>query len=169
MDAPAGGGLPGAPVQALGSQIEGLVEVLGAGLAANDGPAGTAGDLDVLAAPVLSGISLVLELDIRADDLLVVTLDLGQLLGHMLSVVVRDHHVAPSDDDFHPVHGCAATSVHSASTTVGRRLDRSGSILRVRPDGYASGSGPSDVRRHCRDVPDASAMRRMYVGCGARR
>ena len=96
------GGLAEPPLEALGGQVERLVEVLGAGLAAHDRPAGAAGDLDVLAAAVLARIALVLQLDVRPDDLVVVAFQLGELLTDVCSVMIRDHDVAPADDDLHP-------------------------------------------------------------------
>ena len=63
------GGLPEAALEPLGRDVERLVEVLGAGLAAHHRAAGAAGDLDVLAAPVLPWVAFVLQFDVGADDL----------------------------------------------------------------------------------------------------
>jgi hypothetical protein len=54
-----------------------------------------------------------LKLNICSDDLVVVSFDLGELLGHVLSVVIRHDHVAATDDDLH---------THSSSHTTSSRL-----------------------------------------------
>src|SRR6185312_9217358 len=99
VDAAPVGGLPEAPLEPVGREVEGLVEVLGARFAADHRAAGPAGDLDVLAAAVLSWVLLVMEFDVGPNDLAVVAFEFAQLLRDVLPVVIRHHDVAASDDD----------------------------------------------------------------------
>ena len=133
MDAAAVGRLPEPALEPVGRDVEGLVEVLGAGLAAHHRTAGTAGDLDVLAAAVLPRVLLVLEFDVGSDDLVVVTFQLRQFLGDVLPVVIGNGDVAASDDD---LHVATRDSFHATSTMLGTR--RSGA-------GEASGAWPKRV------------------------
>ena len=81
--------------------VQGAVEVGGAGLRADHRATRVARDLDALAVIGLSRIALVKQLDVDADELVVVTLDLRQLVGDMLPVMIGHLDVAALDDDVH--------------------------------------------------------------------
>ena len=108
------GGLTESPFELVGGNIERLVEVLGTSLAAHDRAAGTAGDLDVLAAAVLPPVAFVMQFDVCADDLLVISLDLAELLRDVKPEMVRDLDVAPVH---HNLHG-ASTVDHGVAPTL---------------------------------------------------
>ena len=112
VDAAAVSGLPEPPLEAVGRDVEGLVEVFGARLAADHGAARAAGDLDMLTAAGLPGVLLVMQFDVSANDLLVVAFDLGEFVGDVCAVVIRHDDVATPDDDLHATRGC----VHATST-----------------------------------------------------
>jgi hypothetical protein len=121
VHAAAVGSLPEPALEALGSKVEGLVEILCAGLGADDRAACAAGDFDVLAAAVLAWILLVLEFDVSANDLVVVSLQFPELLSDVLPVMVGHNHVAPTNHDFHPACGGTASwfagRVHATSSS----------------------------------------------------
>jgi hypothetical protein len=65
-----------------------------------------AGDLDPLAPVGLTGVLLVRELDVEADDAGVQPFRGGELRGDVVPEVVRDLHVAAFDDDVHAASSC---------------------------------------------------------------
>src|SRR5918999_1838011 len=86
---------------AAGASTSGIVAVLafathaaGRGLGADDRSPGEAGDLHPLAAVGLARILLVEELDIDADDLIVIALDLAELVADQHPIVVGHLDVA---------------------------------------------------------------------------
>ncbi|MGH8862697.1 MAG: hypothetical protein ACRDVG_15940, partial [Jatrophihabitantaceae bacterium] len=64
-----------------------------------------------------------LQLDVGSDDLVVVALEFGEFLADVLPIMIRDHDIAASNDDFHPTrHGAVRTrsTIHATSTHLRR-------------------------------------------------
>src|SRR5439155_14981002 len=97
VDAPSAGRLAESPLELVDGLIKRRVEVLGSGLTAHNRPACAARDLHVLTPSGLPWVLLVMELDVDPADLVVVSLELGQLVGNMDPVMVRHDDVAASD------------------------------------------------------------------------
>ena len=87
----------------LDSGIQRGVKALRTRLGAHRGTAAGQGDLDALAGLGLPTVGLVRELDIHPDDLRVVALAPGQLLGDVDPEVLGHFHIPALDDDVHVV------------------------------------------------------------------
>ncbi len=83
------------------SRVQRGVEVLGACLRSGDRTAPPTRDLDPLTALELASVRLVEELDLHADDLVVVPFQAGDLLGDMDPEMFRDLDVPAGDNDLH--------------------------------------------------------------------
>ena len=70
-------------------------------LGPHHGSAGETGDLYALTVVGLARVALVEQLDVEANELVVVPLDLVELLGDVHSVVVGHLDVTTLDDDVH--------------------------------------------------------------------
>ena len=92
--------------------FEGGVETVGAGFAAHHRATPAGGDLDVLTVLALPPILLVVELDIEEVDGAVESFQAGQLVGHVLTEVVRHLDVAPRHDDVGVTGGFGRFAVH---------------------------------------------------------
>ena len=176
------GRLADPPFEPLGGEVERLVEVLRARLAAYHRPAGATGDLDVLAAAVLARVGLVLQFHVGPDDLVVVPLQLGELLADVLSVVIRNHDVAPANDDLHPAGdqaGVRAVRTRVETRRIGWLWEcfrtyghvTSTHIAWNGRDELGGRATPSrishcDVRPACRDVPGVAAVGMSRTRCG---
>jgi hypothetical protein len=81
--------------------VERAVEVRRACFGADDRPAGDTGDLHTLAVVGLARVAFVEQLDVDADQLLVVPLHLRQLVGDMYAVMIGHLDIAALHDDVH--------------------------------------------------------------------
>ena len=81
-------------------------------IGAHDRATGAAGDLNVLTAIFLPSILLVMQLDVGSDDLVVIALDTGELVGNVLAEMVRNLNVAAPHDDLDQ----SLPSFHATST-----------------------------------------------------
>ena len=75
------------------------IETVGAGLASDDGPAASRGDLDVLAVLPLATVAFVVEFDVEQVDGPIEALQARQLLCDVEAEVVGNLDVAALDDD----------------------------------------------------------------------
>jgi hypothetical protein len=101
MDPPAVGGPAQSGIQPGDRYVERRVKVACACLGAYDRAARYAGDLYALAVVGLTRVAFMEQLDIDADDLLVIPLDLGKLVGDVLTVVVRNFDITTLDNNVH--------------------------------------------------------------------
>src|SRR6478752_1072710 len=90
-------------------RIERGIEVLRAGLGADSRATAGDGDLHPLARFVLAAVGLVGKFDVDSDDLGVVPLGPGQLLGDVNPEMLRNFHVPALDDDVHDSSCLAGT------------------------------------------------------------
>jgi hypothetical protein len=104
------GGLPELACQPFDGEVEGLVEVCGAGLDSDHWSADPAGYLDPLADLGLPGILLVEEFDVSPDYSVVITLDSGQFLCDMLPVMIGHLDIAAPHDNIHATSWLLETS-----------------------------------------------------------
>jgi hypothetical protein len=95
-------GRPAQPgVELADGTVQSAVEILRASLGPDHRASRHDGDLDALAVLGLAWVSFVVELYVGPDELLVVPLDLAQLVGDVLPVVIGDFDVPALDDNVH--------------------------------------------------------------------
>ncbi len=80
-------------------RLQGGVEAVRAGLAADDGAAASRGDLDVLTVLALAPVALMVEFDVEEVDGAVESFQAGQFLGDVDAEVFGNLDVAALDDD----------------------------------------------------------------------
>ncbi len=81
--------------------VQGGIEVARAGLRADCGSSGFAGQFDALTRIRLSRIALVQQFDIDSDQLVVVALDSAQSFTDVGTEVLRNLDISAADNDFH--------------------------------------------------------------------
>ena len=76
----------------------------------------------MLAAAVLPAIALVMQLDVCADDLLVISLDLAELVRDVNSEMIWDLYIATVHHDVHmPSTACMTASYRRRAQAIHRR------------------------------------------------